>query len=187
MATILCVDDDPAILELHGTLLRSKGYEVFTAPDGLSGIAITRQRHIDVVVLDINMPGMDGVQVAEVLKTERPTLPVVMWSAGPEEIPESLKWFAAALLYKGDGPLPLLLAIEKILKDSRRRNNLAKRMINKAPIPTIGRLGAEIQGSVFECTKCGGEVTFVSVPKDGRALNVPVHVSSITIACPDSK
>jgi two-component system response regulator MprA len=80
MATILCVDDDPAILELHGTLLRKKGYKVFTAPDGFSGIAITRQRHIDVVVLNINMPGMDGVQVAEVLKTERPTLPVVMWS-----------------------------------------------------------------------------------------------------------
>ena len=123
MATVLWIDDDPAILELHGTLLRSKGYKVFTAPDGLSGIAIIRQRHIDVVVLDINMPGMDGDQVAEVLKTEQPTLPVVIWSTGPEEIPESLKWFADALLYKGDGPLPLLLAIDKILKDSRRRND----------------------------------------------------------------
>ena len=96
MATILCVDDDPAILELHGALLRSMGYKVFTAPDGLSGIAITRQRDIDVVVLDFNMPGMDGDQVAEVLKTERPTLPVIIWSAGPEEIHESLEWFAAA-------------------------------------------------------------------------------------------
>ena len=126
MATVLWIDDDPAILELHWTLLRSKGYKVFTAPDGLSGIAITRQRHIDVVVLDINMPGMDGDQVADVLKTERPTLPVVIWSAGPEEIPESFKWFADALLYKGDGPLPLLFAIDKILKDSRRRNFLLR-------------------------------------------------------------
>jgi CheY-like chemotaxis protein len=48
------------------------------------------------VVLDFNMPGMDGDQVAEVLKTERPTLPVIIWSAGPEEIHESLEWFAAA-------------------------------------------------------------------------------------------
>src|ERR1035438_4109139 len=39
----------------------------------------------------------------------------------------------------------------------------------------------------FKCIKCGGEVTFVAVPKDGQALDVPVHVSSITIACPDSK
>ena len=134
MSAILCVDDDPAILELHGTLLRSKGYEVFTAPDGLSGIAITRQRQIDVVVLDINMPGMNGGQVAEILKTERPTLPVVISSGGLEEIPESLKWFGDAMLFKGDGPLPLLLAIDKILKDSRRRN---ARTNNKAPVPII--------------------------------------------------
>ena len=142
MATILCVDDDPAILELHGTLLRNNGYEVLTAPDGLSGIDATRRRHIDVVVLDINMPGMDGNQVAEVLRTERPALPVVIWSAGPEEIPESLKWLADAFLCKGDGPFPLLLAIEKILKDSRRRNILAERMINKALVPTTGGVGA---------------------------------------------
>jgi len=45
------------------------------------------------------------------------------------------------------------------------------------------RRPAEAQGSKFECAKCGGEVIFVSVPKDGQALDVPVHVSSITIAC----
>ena len=153
MATILCVDDDPAILELHGTLLRSKGYEVFTASDGLSGIAITRKRQIDVVVLDINMPGMDGGQVAEILKTERPTLPVVIWSAGLEEIPESLKWFADAMLYKGDGPLPLLLAIDKILKDSRRRNNLAERRNNKAHVPIIQRK-REVRGHQLSAGNC---------------------------------
>jgi hypothetical protein len=89
--------------------------------------------------------------------------------------------------YKGDGPEARLSTIERILKDSGTRNAPSERMINKAPTPTttIGRLGAEIQGR--ECTKCGGEVTFVSVPKDGQALDVPVHVSSITIACPDSK
>ena len=78
MATVLWIDDDPAILELHGTLLRSKGYEVFTAPDGISGIAITRQRHIDVVVLDINMPGMDGLEVCHRLLAASPGIRVLM-------------------------------------------------------------------------------------------------------------
>jgi hypothetical protein len=86
--------------------------------------------------------------------------------------------------YKDDGPKARFSTIERILKDSGTRNAPSERMINKAPIPTIGRLGAEIQGSLFECNKCGGEVMFVSVPKDGQALNVQVHVSSITIACP---
>ena len=84
-------------------------------------------------------------------------------------------------------PETLLCTIGRLLKDSGTRNAPSERILKKAPIPTIGRLGAEIQGSVFECTKCGGEVIFVSVPKDGEALNVPVHASSITIACPDSK
>ena len=142
MATILCVDDDPVILELHGTLLRSKGYEVFTAPDGPTGIVLTRTHRIDAVVLDFNMPGMDGNEVAQVLRKEQPNLPVVIWTGCPDETPESLRWFADALLYKGDGPLPLLLAIEKILKDRRRRNAPSGRMIPKAPLPTTGRLGA---------------------------------------------
>ena len=45
---------------------------------------------------------------------------------------------------------------------------------------------AERRGNAYQCTKCGGEVIFVSVPQNGQALDVPVHVSSITIACPDS-
>lgn len=119
MATILLVDDDAAILELYGTLLQSKGYKVLTASDGLSGIAVTRQHEMDAVVLDFNMSGMDGNQVAELLKTEQPHLPVLILSDCPDDTPESLRWFADALLYKGDGPLPLLLAIEIILKRKR--------------------------------------------------------------------
>ena len=122
MATILCVDDEPTILELYATLMEAKGYKVLTAPDGPTGIALTRKHAVDTVVLDFNMQGMDGNQVAQVLRKEQPTLPVGTWSGCPDETPESLR-FADVLLHKGDGPLPLLLAIDKILKDSRRRND----------------------------------------------------------------
>jgi DNA-binding response OmpR family regulator len=140
--TILCVDDEPTVLELYGTLLESKGYKVLTAPDGPTGIALTRKHEIDAVVLDFNMPGMDGNEVAQVLRKEQPNLPVVIWTGCPDETPESLKWFADVLLHKGDGPLALLLAIEKILKDSATRNKPSRRMNHKAPVPTTGRLGA---------------------------------------------
>jgi hypothetical protein len=45
---------------------------------------------------------------------------------------------------------------------------------------------AKVLGSVFECTKCGGEVTFVSVKKNNQMLDVPVHLSSGTLRCPDA-
>ena len=142
MAVILCIDDEPTILELCATFMEAKGYKVLTAPDGPTGIALSRKHTVDAVVLDFNMPGMDGNQVAQVLRMERPNLPVVIWSGCPEEIPESLKWFADVLLYKGDGPFALFLAIENILKGSTTRNEPSCRMKPEAPIRTSGRAEA---------------------------------------------
>ena len=115
MATILCIDDNRNILEMNKALLESNGHRALIAPDGPTGIALTRKHSIDAVVLDFNMPGMDGAQVAEVLMKEQPKLPVVIWSGCADIIPESLKWFADALLYKGDGPATLLSAVEKLV------------------------------------------------------------------------
>ncbi len=139
MATILCIDDDPTILELYGALLESKGYRVLTATDGPSGIDLIRKHCIDVVVLDFNMPGMDGNEVAQVLRQEQSTIPVVIWSGCPDNIPESLWWFADAVLYKGDGPETLLSTIDKILKDARMLNNPSQRTTAKMPLRASGR------------------------------------------------
>ena len=78
MAAILCIDDDPDILNIQRALLGHKDCTVLTAADGVTGIALARKHHIDVVVLDFSMPGMDSHQVAQVLMKDDPTLPVVM-------------------------------------------------------------------------------------------------------------
>ena len=76
---------------------------------------MARRHSPDVLVLDFSMPGMDGNQVAQVLMKERPNLPVVVCSGFPDDIPESLKWFADSVLEKGSGPELLLLTIEKLI------------------------------------------------------------------------
>jgi DNA-binding response OmpR family regulator len=121
MATILCIDDESKLLEIYRAVLEGNGYTVLTATNGVAGIALARKHSIDAVVLDFNMPGMDGNQIAHVLMEEHPTLPIVIWSGCPDEIPESLKWFADALLYKGDGPDTLLPELEKILTGTVER------------------------------------------------------------------
>ncbi len=83
MATVLCIDDNRNVLELHKSLLESNGYRVLVALDGPSGIALTA------MVLDFNMPGMDGNEVAQVMAKEQPMLPVVICSGYIDEIPES--------------------------------------------------------------------------------------------------
>lgn len=121
MATVLCIDDDARILELQDAILSRSGYTVLTALDGPTGIALTRSHSIDAVVLDFNMSGMDGSAVAQMLMKEHPRLPVVIWSGCLNDIPESLKWYADALLEKTEGPSALISAIQKLLSTSSSR------------------------------------------------------------------
>ena len=119
ITTVLCIDDDTGILEMEKALLEARGYAVLTAPDGVTGIAISRKHSVDVVVLDFNMTGMDGYQTAAVLVKWQPALPVVIFS-GSADLPESLQWFADAVVQKSDGPRALLAAIEKVIGSVRQ-------------------------------------------------------------------
>ena len=115
MPTILCIDDDPRILELQKGVLETNGYTVLTAPDGPTGITLASQHPVDVVVLDFKMPGMDGGQVADVLFKQHPDLPVIICTGFFDAVPEWLRWFAAAYLEKGGGPQVLLAAVQELI------------------------------------------------------------------------
>jgi DNA-binding response OmpR family regulator len=115
MATILCIDDDPRVLELYTSILGGRGYTVLTALDGFTGLALSRNHSIDLIVLDFMMAGLDGNIVAQVLMKEQPNLPIVVWSGWLDNIPESLKWYADALLEKTDGPEVLISTIERLI------------------------------------------------------------------------
>lgn len=65
---ILLVDDEPDILEFLKYNLVKEGYKIFTAPDGLKGIEIARSVQPDLIVLDIMMPELDGVQTCKMLR-----------------------------------------------------------------------------------------------------------------------
>lgn len=66
--TILIVDDDPDSLDIVRTFLESKGYRVTTARDGKSGLAKLEEAKPALVLLDVMMPGMDGWEVARLIK-----------------------------------------------------------------------------------------------------------------------
>lgn len=78
MNRILVIDDDQATCRLLGAIFRAEGFDVLTAHDGPSGIATTLTANPDVVLLDLEMPVMDGMAVLERLKKEAPAVPVVM-------------------------------------------------------------------------------------------------------------
>jgi CheY-like chemotaxis protein len=78
LSRVLVVDDDPGIRETMNDILTLEGFDVTVAPDGASAIALCRKEGFDVALLDIRMPGMDGVETLEALKAITPDLRVVM-------------------------------------------------------------------------------------------------------------
>ena len=78
MPTILCIDDIPQVLLSRKALLETRGYEVLTADDGPCGIEVARRYPINAVLLDYDLPGMMGDEVAVILKREHPKLPIVI-------------------------------------------------------------------------------------------------------------
>jgi CheY-like chemotaxis protein len=75
--TILVVDDDPQVLAVVPAILRQPGYIVLTASDGYEAIRILADRHIDLLVTDIRMPGLSGAELATQARVMRPTLHVM--------------------------------------------------------------------------------------------------------------
>ncbi len=81
--TILVVDDDPVVVKLLTVNFEMEGYEVVAAEDGPTALEKARRYHPDVVVLDVMMPRMDGLEVARRLRADPETedLPILMLSA----------------------------------------------------------------------------------------------------------
>jgi two-component system response regulator MprA len=88
MATILVVDDDPKILSVLGRGLRFEGYEVQLAADGAEALRIARVEPLDLVVLDVMLPGIDGLEVCRRLRrgTNVPILMLTARDAVPDRI-----------------------------------------------------------------------------------------------------
>lgn len=84
MTTILVVDDEPQIAEIATDYLRLAGFDVITAGDGVRALEAVRGRRPDLIVLDLGLPGLDGIDVARSIRRES-DLPIVMLTARVQE------------------------------------------------------------------------------------------------------
>ncbi len=115
-ATILCIDDHWNTLLGRKTLLEENGYEVLEATGGPEGLRVFLSRPVDAVVLDYQMPGMNGDVVAAKMKRINSHVPIMLLSAyGP--LPENKLKFVDTFLSKSQPPATLLAMLQDLLDD----------------------------------------------------------------------
>ena len=121
MSRVLIVDDDELLLELLRFKLESRGYDVVSAEDGEAALARVAAEPPDLIVLDMMMPGLDGLVVLQRLKQSQATsaIPVVMLTARKQQddIVRALKLGAREYLVKPFMPEELLARMKIILQE----------------------------------------------------------------------
>lgn len=124
MFQIMVVEDDNSIQRLMDAILTHAGYEVFCAENGEEALTMTDRQHIDLIVLDVMMPVMDGYQFAETLRDAGDNTPILMVTA--RELPEEkCRGFLAGTddyMVKPVNEEEMLLRIKALLRRSRIAN-----------------------------------------------------------------
>jgi two-component system, OmpR family, response regulator len=117
MTKILVIDDDARDRGLLVAVLEERGYEIILADNGGAGLMLCHRRTPDAVVLDLNMPGIDGRSILQQLRILHPTLPVVVFSGfSTEEVEqEMLNQGATACIQKAFSLDQLGLALQEVL------------------------------------------------------------------------
>ncbi len=102
MERILFVDDDLNLLRIYYDVLSEEGYEVILAKDGKEAISKFDKLKPDIVIMDIRMPVMDGIEALNVLLGKNRQIPVILNTAYPQYRANYMTWGAEAYLVKSD-------------------------------------------------------------------------------------
>src|SRR5581483_8059500 len=119
--TLLCIDDEPSICALHKLLFEVNGYRVLVANSGREGLRLLEVDDVDLVVLDYRMPEMMGDKVAELIRSKRPEIPILMESAYTD-LPKEVLKNVDAYLVKGDATEKLVAQVKALLKNRANGN-----------------------------------------------------------------
>ncbi len=118
--TILVVDDEPKIVRQARDYLERSGFRVLTAADGQTALSVARRQRPDLIVLDLNLPGMDGLDVCRVLRRES-DVPIIMLTARVHETDRlvGLELGADDYISKPFSPRELVARVRAVLRRVR--------------------------------------------------------------------
>jgi CheY-like chemotaxis protein len=120
MEKVLCVDDDLSLLRLYQDELSEEGYKVILAKDGKEALGKFEKEKPQVVVMDIRMPVMDGIEALTAMMGKDRQIPVILNTAYPQYRENFMTWGAEAYVIKSSDLTELKQKIREIL-DKRKK------------------------------------------------------------------
>jgi phosphate regulon transcriptional regulator PhoB len=133
MKNVLIVDDEPDLVELVSYNLKKEGFQVATAPDGAVALEKARKKNFDLIILDLMLPGIQGIELCRILrndpKTER--VPIIMLTAKGDEADriKGLETGADDYMAKPFSPRELIARVKAVLRRSGEQAAAGKTMI----------------------------------------------------------
>jgi DNA-binding response OmpR family regulator len=117
MAKVLIVDDEPHLRLLYETELRRAGFETMTASNAAQGLEFVDTMRPDLVVLDIRMAGMDGIEALQRILERNNSIPVVLNTAFSSYRDNYLTWAADAYVTKSSDVTELVSTVKNLLEE----------------------------------------------------------------------
>lgn len=172
MAKILVVDDEPDAVELVEFNLKNAGFEVVTAADGAAALKKARTSLPDLIVLDVMLPEVDGLEVCKLLRRDAATsgIPIIMLTAKAAEIDRvlGLELGADDYLTKPFSPRELMLRIKGLLRRRETTETKAERMQFGDLILDVPAHNLTVHGKRVELTATEFKLLTILAQRRGR-------------------
>jgi two-component system alkaline phosphatase synthesis response regulator PhoP len=173
MVKILIIDDEPSIVHLVSAYLEPEGYEVYTAIDGISGLKAARAYNPDLIVLDLMLPGIDGIELLTRLRRESDVY-VILLTARTEETDKIVGLSVGADDYvtKPFSPRELVARIKSALRRLQAGNGGGEKAIlvfKRLTIDTAARI-VTVEGHPIELTAIEFDLLRALAENRGRVL-----------------
>jgi two-component system alkaline phosphatase synthesis response regulator PhoP len=171
MPTVLVVDDEPKIVQLARDYLEHAGFAVLTAGDGPSALQAARTRRPDLIVLDLGLPGVDGLEVMRSIRASG-SMPVVVLTARDTELDKllGLELGADDYVTKPFSPRELVARVRAVLRRSERPSEPRERIDVGELALDVPRLRTTVAGRPIELTATEFQLLATMAREPGRVF-----------------
>ena len=180
---ILVADDEPDVLNLVTANLRAAGFDVLQAEDGPSALTAVREQAPGLLILDLMLPGMSGLEICRALKADpaTATLPILMLTAKAEEVDRivGLELGAEDYVTKPFSPRELVLRVKNVLKRAAKPETGSDRLSLGNIVIDRARLQVTVHGTAIDFTATELKLLTLLMERRGRVQSREVLLNDV--------